>query len=156
MDTYSTQVSGYRGTPLREVKEGNWVPLFQGGFYTETGRFSRDPGISDVLTFVEMIRELTGKDPSGPYYEYLRWFNIALNATRFVIAPPHTRREIISLLTDAWGRMVKDPQFLSDQEKVFGSKEENMFFGEEARRRIQMILDKPAVVRKVYDELISK
>ena len=155
-DMYATQVSGYRQTPLREVKAGNWVPLYQGGVYADSGELMRDPGAKDIPTVVEVISELTGKQPSGPSYEYLKWFAVAQTATRFVMVPPRTSKEILSLLTAGWSRMLKDPQYLADQEKVFGSKEENTIVGEGARRRIQKILDKPAIVDKVYEELIAK
>ncbi len=156
IDIYVTRVSGFRATPLREIKAGNWVSLFQSGVYEDTGKFVRDPGIKDIPTVTEVAQELTGKYPAGPYFEFFKWRNQQQTVTRLVVVSPRTPKELYSIITEAWERMMKDSQYRSDQEKVFGSKEENMIIGEKARRQIQTILNKPAVVDKVYEELISK
>ncbi len=155
-DMYATRVAGYRQTPLREVNAGNWVPLMQGGFFAASRQLVRDPGVQDIPTIREVILELTGKEPSGPYHEFLQWLLLGKSVIRLVIVPPRTPKDAILLLTEAWRQMVKDPQFRSDQEKVFGTKEENMLLGEEARRRVQLVLGKPVVVDKVVEELINK
>ncbi|MBI4489245.1 MAG: hypothetical protein HY694_09190 [Deltaproteobacteria bacterium] len=153
VDVYVTRVAGYRQTPLQEVKAGNWVPLWQGGIVTGTGQIIRDPGVKDISTFDEAFQELIGKTPSGRYWEYLVWLTGGKGATRFVIAPPGTSKEIVSLLTKAWAQMLKDPGYLSEQERIFGTTEDVMFLGEEARRRIERILDQPAAVKQVIREL---
>jgi hypothetical protein len=155
-DVYATRVSGYRQTPLREVKAGNFIPLWQGGFYTETGQVIRDVGVKEIPTFLEVFTELMGKNPSGPYYDYFVWRTNANSTVRIVVCPPRTPKQASSVLTEAWRQMVKDPQFLSDQEKIFGTKEEMMSFGDDARYRIRKTLEKQAEVDKVYGELISK
>ncbi len=155
-DVSTSKVSGYRQTPLQEVKAGNWVPLLQCGVFSATGELIRHAGVDYIPTIAEVTRELTGKDPSGPYYEYLKWKIFGKAVDFLVIVPPRTPKEILSLLTEAWRRMAKDPQFLSDQEKVFGSKGENMLFGEDARSRALSVINKPAIVDKVFEELINK
>ncbi|MBI4489246.1 MAG: hypothetical protein HY694_09195 [Deltaproteobacteria bacterium] len=155
VDYYVTRVAGYRQTPLQEVKAGNWVPLWQGGIVTGTGQFVRDSGVKEILTFVEAFEGLTGRPPSGPYWDYIKWRTISKGATRFVVAPPGTPKEIVSFLTQAWARMLKDSRYLAEQKKVFGTEEDIMFLGEEARRRIEQILDKPAVVDSIMKEFIK-
>ena len=152
-DIYCTLVSGYRRTPLQEVKAGNWVPLWQGGIVTGSGEVVRDPGVKNIPTFIEVFQELTGKYPSGPYWEYLKWMTATKSAVRFVIAPIGTPEKIISTLSKAWGDMLRSPEYLLDQEKIFGNKEEIMFLSKEARNRIKMILNKPAIVDTVYKEI---
>jgi len=71
VDVWTTRVAGYREAPLREVKAGNLVPLFQGGFITGTGQLVRDAGVKEIPTKEEVVRELTGKDASGSYYDYV-------------------------------------------------------------------------------------
>ncbi|MBI4527227.1 MAG: hypothetical protein HY695_25825 [Deltaproteobacteria bacterium] len=154
-DLYVTRVAGYRQTPLQEIQAGNWVPLWQGGIITGTGQVFRDPGVKELLSFVEAYEALTGKLPSGPYWEYIKWRTISKGATRFVIAPPGTAKGVISLLTTAWAQMLKDSKYLAEQKKVFGSEEDIMFLGEEARRRIEQILNKPATVDKVMKEFVK-
>ncbi len=67
------------------------------------------------------------------------------------IASPYqkykTKREL------DWGDMLRSPEYLLDQEKIFGNKEEIMFLAKEARNRIKMILNKPAIVDTVYKEI---
>lgn len=152
-DIYCTLVSGYRRTPLQEVKAGNWVPLWQGGIVTGSGEVVRDPGVKNIPTFVEVFQELTGKYPSGPYWEYLKWMTATKSAVRFVIAPIGTPEKTISILSKAWGDMLRSPEYLLDQEKIFGNKDEIMFLSKEARNRINMILNKPAIVDTVYKEI---
>ncbi|MBI4489247.1 MAG: hypothetical protein HY694_09200 [Deltaproteobacteria bacterium] len=155
VDYYVTRVAGYRQTPLQEVKAQNWVPLWQGGIVTGTGQFVRDPGVKEILTFVEAFEELTGRSPSGPYWQYIKWHATARSAIRFVAAPPGTPKEIVSVLTKAWAQMLKDSKYLGEQKKVFGTEEDISYQGEEARRRIEQILDKPAVVDQVMKEFVK-
>ncbi|MBI4527224.1 MAG: hypothetical protein HY695_25810 [Deltaproteobacteria bacterium] len=153
IDVYVTRVAGYRRTPLQEVRAGNWVPLWQGGIVTGAGDIVRDQGVRDVPAFDEVFKELTRKPPAAQYWEYILWLTRGKGATRFVLAPPGTPKELISLLTTACAQMLKDPKYLFEQEKIFGTAEEVMYLGEEARRRIERILDKPAAVDQVIKEL---
>ncbi|MBI4527226.1 MAG: hypothetical protein HY695_25820 [Deltaproteobacteria bacterium] len=152
VDLYVTRVAGYRQTPLQEVKAGNWVPLWQGGILDSKGPFARDPGVREIPTFVEAFEALTGRSPSGPYWEYVKWQATSRSATRFVAAPPGLPKRIGLVLTTAWAQMLKDPKYLAEQKKVFGTEEDITYLGEEARRRIEQILEKPAIVDKVMKE----
>jgi hypothetical protein len=62
----------------------------------------------------------------------------------------------MSILSKAWGEMLRSPEYLLDQEKVFGNKEEIMFLSKEARNRIKMILNKPAIVDTVFEEITGE
>ena len=120
---------------------------------TGSGEVVRDPGVKNIPTFVEVFQELTGKYPSGPYWEYLKWLTATKSAVRFIIAPIGTPEKTMSILSKAWGEMLRSPEYLLEQEKIFGNKEEIMFLSKEARNRIKMILNKPAIVDTVYKEI---
>jgi len=155
-DIYQTLVAGYRRTPLQEIKAGNWVPLWQGGIIAGSGEVVRHPGVKNIPTFLEVFQELTGKYPSGPYWEYLKWLTATKSAVRFVLAPIGTPEKTMSILSKAWGEMLRSPEYLLDQEKVFGNKEEIMFLSKEASKRINMILNKPAIVDTVFEEITGE
>ncbi|MBI4331779.1 MAG: hypothetical protein HY673_10910 [Chloroflexi bacterium] len=71
-------------------------------------KFLRRPDFPDVPTFDEM---LGSKKPTGVAWQaYIVWVGPNL-VDKFLVAPPGTPDRIVNILTDAYAKMAKDPQF---------------------------------------------
>jgi tripartite-type tricarboxylate transporter receptor subunit TctC len=91
----------------RMLDEGLAVPISQGGIFKK-GKFTRRPDFADVPTFVEV---LGSKKPTGVAWQsYMAWVG-AGDVDKFLVAPRNTPKQYSSILIDAFGKMVKDPQF---------------------------------------------
>jgi len=108
----------YNASMVAYEKKGEVMPLFQSGILDDRGNVVREPAAPDVPTPVELYEEYYGKKPSGPIFESYklqlgsRTFGKCLDIRKEV--PP----EIVKIYQDAVERMVKDPRFLKEADKL--------------------------------------
>jgi len=109
-------------TPL--VKSGKAVPLFAFGMLDDKGNIVRDPSFPDIPSFLEVYRQVHGKDPSGDLWDAYKAFYVAgFPAQKMVFLPKGTPPAIVAAWRDAAQKMVKDPEFIANKGATMGEDE---------------------------------
>ena len=103
------------------VKTGMVTPLYQFGTETAPNTFVRNPAIPEVMTLIELYREVNGADktPSGPGWDSIRLItSIADSMFRTAFLPPGAPDQAMNELRAAFAAMWKDEAFLAEYEKT--------------------------------------
>ncbi len=95
------------------VAKGEIMPLFQAGILDEKGNLSKDGAFSPTIpTIEELYRKIYGKSPSGMAWEAYKGLSAAgNNYNKVLFLPPGTPDNIVRIYWDAFGALVKDPDF---------------------------------------------
>ncbi len=100
------------------------------------GKFERRSDFPDVPTFEEL---LGNKKPSGlPWEAYLVWIG-ADQVDKYLMAPPETPDNIMTILSDACTKMVADPEFVQTMKTMVASSY-NINIGKEAQDVVKQLL----------------
>lgn len=104
------------------VKDGTMVPLWYFPAIDSSGNFLKAPkAVGAVKNFVDVYRKIRGKEPSGPYWEALKFALQTRGTLSNVLAgPPGMNKEALAVLRESWRKTIKDPRFAADQMKIFG------------------------------------
>lgn len=106
-------------TPL--VKAGKAVPLFTFGSLDENGKIVRDPSFPDIPSFVEVYKQVHGKEPSGELWDaYKAFFVAGFPAQKMLFLPKGTPAEVVAVWRDAAQKVTKDPEFQQKKTAVMG------------------------------------
>jgi tripartite-type tricarboxylate transporter receptor subunit TctC len=103
------------------VNTGQAIALFQIGTETAPNSFARNPAISEVMTLLELYRELNGagKTPQGPAWESIRFISrLADSMFRTVFLPPGAPDQAVKELRQAVAALWKDEAFFAEYEKT--------------------------------------
>jgi hypothetical protein len=101
------------------VKEGIGLPLWYYAFTDENGELVNDPAFGDIRPFHEVVESATGKPPSGPLWETLKWLNDTNGGVTWLVATPRgVAEEKLAVLRDAFFKAAEDPQFLEQTKHV--------------------------------------
>jgi tripartite-type tricarboxylate transporter receptor subunit TctC len=123
--------SAYKRNVVPLIQDNKAVPLFSFGALDSNGNIVRDPSFPDIPSFLEVYREVNGKDPSGELWEaYKAFFVAGFAAQKMVFLPKGTSPEIVAAWREAAAKMVKDPEFI--QTKAGSMGEDNHAIGPEA------------------------
>lgn len=101
------------------------IPMFQYGYDFPDGTVGRSPDLPDVPTFLEVYKDVNGKDamPSGEKWEMLRLLSRVMdNMFRTVFMPPVAPAAAVSEMRSAMEKIEKDAEFAADYERVVKSK----------------------------------
>ncbi len=75
------------------------------------GDFVRKKLEGDIPCFVDLYKQIHGKDPSGPLWDTLDWFvELAAKVTFLALAPPGTPDEAVSALSEGFYKAAADPE----------------------------------------------
>lgn len=103
------------------VEEGIGLPLWYYPFTGEDGELAEDPAFGDIRPFHEVVESATGKPPSGPLWEALRWLNDGAAGVTWLIATPQgVEEEKLAILRESFFEAAKDPGFLEEVKKIAG------------------------------------
>lgn len=103
------------------VEDGIAVPLFTLGIVDANGNPKRDPMYPDMPSWFEAYEAIHGKKPSGPLYE--AWLSLMLmqvGMSKSWNLPAGTPKDIVAAWQTAIQKMLKDPDFIKRQDKIFG------------------------------------
>jgi putative tricarboxylic transport membrane protein len=76
------------------------------------------PGLEPAYTAAEFVKKITGKEPSGAL-----WSLFQMNASyRMILLPPGAPKEAIKALRAGFEALGRDPEFLTEYEKIVGIK----------------------------------
>jgi tripartite-type tricarboxylate transporter receptor subunit TctC len=109
---------GYYSSIKSYVKKGEVVPVFQGGLLDSEGNIIREKAAPDVPTPAELYREVYGKAPSGLTWEAYKLVVGSSTYNKTLILPPNTPAEYVDIFRTAAAKMVKDPKFLAESQKM--------------------------------------
>ncbi len=138
-------------TVQRLMQEGVVDNICVGGS-RQKGAFKRRPDFPDVPTFEEV---LGAKKPQGlPWQAFLVWNGPGL-IDKALAAPPRTPDNVMSILTEAYARMVKDPQFDSMTKKTV-SDVYDVLVGQDVDALLKEVLEAPPEAVNYGQELAAK
>ncbi len=107
------------------VDAGIVIPLFQYDYERPDGTPGRNPALPDVPAFSEVFREVKGKGavPSGERWQAIQLLTRLVDSmNRTVFMPPNAPAAAVEEMRAAFAKLVKDPEFIADYEKVVRSK----------------------------------
>lgn len=144
----TNSLSGYfASTKPNLVDSGIVIPLLQ--YDRADGLTGRGPELPDVPTFLEVYKEIYGKDamPSGEKWEMLQFLTRLLdNMYRTVFMAPNAPPSAVEEMRSAFAKLTKDPEFIAQYEKVAFTKP-RFIMGPEAERVIAELANvKPSMV----------
>jgi tripartite-type tricarboxylate transporter receptor subunit TctC len=115
LNTSSDTTAAYASQVLPMEKKGEIKMLWQSGTLDEMGNVIRvDPPFGHIPSVYERYVEVYGKPPSGKVWEAFKTILVACVVFEKSIAfPPGTPPEIVSIVSDASEKIVKDPQFIA-------------------------------------------
>ena len=129
--------SGYfASTKPNLVDAGIAIPFLQ--YDRADGLPGRSPELPDVPTFLELYKEVFGRDamPSGEKWEMLQFLTRLLDSMfRSVFMAPNAPAAAVEEMRSAFAKLGRDPEFIAQYEKVAFSKL-RFIMGAEAERVI--------------------
>ncbi|MBI2317933.1 MAG: hypothetical protein HYU75_13310 [Betaproteobacteria bacterium] len=132
------------------VDTGIVLPVLQYGSLRPEGAAGRSPDLPDVPTFLEVYKEIRGKDamPSGEKWQALQMLTHIMDSMyRTVFMPPNAPAPAVEEMRASFEKLGKDAEFVADYEKVVKTKP-RFIPGAEGERIISELLGKvsPAFV----------
>lgn len=122
----------------RMLQEKTGEPIVAVGTLKD-GKFVRRSDMPNVPSFEEL---LGNKKPTGlPWQAYLSWVGPEL-VDKFLAAPPKTPDSIMGIITDAYVKMTKDPQFDAQIKKMIADTYD-FTVGKQADELVNLILAAP-------------
>ena len=97
------------------------LPLFQYDFERPDGTPGRNPALPDVPSFNEVFKEVKGQAavPSGERWQAMRLLiRLVDSMNRTVFMPPNAPAAAVEEMRVALDKVVHDPEFIADYEKV--------------------------------------
>ncbi len=102
-------------------KEGIVKALWYYPLKNDQGQFVKSPLVPEMKTFLEVYREVKGKDPSGPYWDALKLvLDLRGVMTNVFVGPPGMNKEAVAALQAGFGKMITDPANIAQQNKSIG------------------------------------
>ena len=138
-------------TPL--VEKGLAVPLFTLGVQNESGENIRDPQFPDIATFEELYK-------NQPYSRPLAQEMVSLfKSMRFIsqklfVVPKTTPPEIVNAYENAIGKMLSDPEYQREKQRVLGSY--TQYYGSTATALFEKSLNLPELQKSQLSEWLEQ
>lgn len=121
----SQTTSAYLRRSAGLVKKGEAAPLFAWGVLDKNGELARDPNFPDIPHIQEAYEIVHGKKPSGIEWEALKAFVISgFPAQKLLVLPKGTADEILEVYRSAARKLLVDPDYLANRDKVIGEYEQ--------------------------------
>jgi tripartite-type tricarboxylate transporter receptor subunit TctC len=122
----TNSVSGwYSSTKPLLIDTGIAMPLVQYDHLRADGTMGRSSDLPDVPTFLEVYKEIWGKDakPSGEKWEALQLLTRIMDSMyRTVFMPPNAPDAAVAEMRAAFVKLAKDEGFIADFERITKAK----------------------------------
>jgi len=119
--THNSLSGWYTAVKPTLVDTGIVLPLIQYDYTRPDGSLGRSPDAPDVPSFLEVYKEVWGKDamPSGEKWQALQLVSQIMDSMgRTVFMPPNAPAAAVEEMRAAMEKLAKDPEFIADYEKV--------------------------------------
>ena len=152
--------ANYFNTQLKDgaVADGDILPLFYLGAPTADGKdiVSSDAFGDIPVSFSEYYRGITGKDPSGPAWDLIK-FNGTNHepVTWLIFAPEGTPADTLKMLRDAFASVAKDPAYIDGTAKVLGGTP-IITYGQGIIDKVNSVQDTPEEMKEIIRTYIAK
>jgi tripartite-type tricarboxylate transporter receptor subunit TctC len=139
-----------------QLKAGKITPVYTHGFYAN-GKYENDPKRPDLPNLEGAYEILTGKKPSGDFWDaamLVNEINVSggVNFGMHLDAPEEARKA----MDKAIAAMVQDPQFKADMGKIFGEEYPSLSGPALVAAHKKMNNPDPKLVKVVQDFLVEK
>ncbi len=107
------------------IDAGIAIPVLQYDYNRPDGSLGRSPDLPDIPTFVEVYKEISGKDamPSGEKWQALQMLTRLMDSMyRTAFMPPNAPSAAVAEMRAAFEKLAKDPGYIADYEKVVRAK----------------------------------
>jgi len=141
------------------VDTGIVMPLLQYDHVRPDGSMGRSPDLPDVPAFLEVYKEIWGKDamPSGEKWETLQLLTRIVDSMyRTMFMPPIAPAAAVTEMRSAMEKLAKDPGYIADYEKVVRAKPHFVFGADGERILAELGKVQPSFLsflRKFIDEV---
>jgi len=107
----SDSMGSYHRLNGEHAAKGDVFPFFTYGYREPDGTIVRDPSAPDVPSFIEVYREVHGKDPSGPAWDaWLALFEVVSMNSKTIMLPEGTPDDIVKTYREAAERALTNPE----------------------------------------------
>ncbi len=115
--SYTTQVKP------NLVDKGEVIPIFHYGLYDEKGQSQPLPGAEHIPTFEAYFKQIHGAEPTGVAADAFRALaSSTVVMQRWMGLTPRSPPDAVRVLREAWMKLATDEEYLSDSEKLEGSR----------------------------------
>ena len=107
------------------VDTGIAIPVLQYDYVRADGTSGRTPDLPDVPSFLEVHRDVWGKDamPSGEKWQALQMLTRLMDSMyRTAFMPPNAPAAAVAEMRVAFQKLVRDPAYIADYERVVQAK----------------------------------
>lgn len=141
-------LQGYRsGVEQTLVKNGVAIPLWYFQRRDADGRYVPSPLVNDMPAFLDVYRQLRGDPRGGIEWEALELLtDFYGSASNFVWGPEGMDPAAIEPLRKAFALTMADPEFIAEQNQVFGFPHENLPLAEASKIIARLGHVSPALV----------
>lgn len=154
----ASSIPGYRGKVVPTmVDTGIVIPVFHFEISNPDGTFSASPDVPNIPTYLDLYQLKYGKGavPSGSEWEAMKLLNtLYTNMLRTVFMPPGSPKEAVDALGLAFASVAKDPDFLSEYQKVVKAPP-RMITGESGRQVIANLSNVSAEMRAFFKQYVA-
>lgn len=155
----SDSMGSYYRLNGEHAKKGEVFPFFTYGYRQPDGTIVRDPSAPDVPSFIEVYRQVHGKDPSGPAWEaWLALFEVVSMNSKTIMLPKGTPDDIVKTYRDAAKRALTNPELVASEayKNILGETPQQ--FGDDAVTAMQEASKRltPEVAQWLRDWMKSK
>ncbi len=134
------------GAFVDQHKRGLVYPIWHSGILKADGKIVRAPSVKgDIPTLYEVYKDVHGKPPKGLMWE--AWHAVSLGMsklTRTLVLPPGTPSGYVGVLRTGIKRMIRDPKFVAEWEKILGQPLAPLLVSPEEGERVKNKLMSPA------------
>jgi len=129
------------------VQAGRSVELFAWGALDGNGNVVRDPTFPNLPSFLEVYRQMNGRDPSGPQWDAWRsFFSAGYGVQKYLLLPARTPRDIVDAWNNAIRATVTNAEFRQKAAAEIG--DYTQFVGAEADRQFSSMIKPPASAKQ--------
>ncbi len=115
-------LSGYRASVQQtQVKDGTSMPLWYFPLKNEQGQFVKSDLVPDFPSFMDVYKEITGKDPSGPHWKFLNLVAELDQLHSAIWGPPNMNKEAAEAFSKGYYALHEDKAFLDESKRIIGS-----------------------------------
>jgi len=103
------------------VAEGLAIPLWHNPISDSDGNLRPLSVASDIPSYMEFYRNLTGAEPSGEEFEIYKWLLPRVNDIVYAaFLPPGTPEAHLDILRDSFVKVTEDASYQSEEAKMYG------------------------------------
>lgn len=140
-----------------QLKAGKITPVYTHGFYDASGKYLNDPKRPDLPNLEGAYEILTGKKPSGEFWDAIMLIN-EINVSGGVNFGMHldAPEEAKKAMDRAIAAIVQDPKFKADMGAIFGEEYPSLSGAALAAAHKKMTTADPKLVKIVQTFLVEK